>query len=518
VLPGIDTRTGQGYIHAAPTIHKVGGADTYRWDVAGVIPPIPFDLLKLLPRTTGDAASPISSDVHHYFDTGFTLPDRIKDGERHDVFVRYVGQLRNRGVPLKEALRLLRDAWNRTDQPPAARYPMPWGDVVDILDQGWDRWRPGPGTLQGLDLEDAESATSELELRVELELTRREIKRLADQAEREQRAAKYPRPRAHSALDLQLIIDPNPTIKYMLPRGGKVVLAAGDKAGKTTLMTQLMKSLADGTEFLGVAVDAPDAVVGVIDLEMSPGMHGAWIAQRQLKNVDRVFIWPMRGAAGAFDITSDVGLDSWVAELRELNVNHLIIDPVGTLLNALGIDENSNAEVGNFLERLDQLQAGAKLDGLIVSHHTRKDGRGAGFATAVGAGAFSRWPDMKWSLVGSLNGPRYFQTEGRIDNFYEREIGFSDAGQLVVTGSRRGDTNDKLDEDCAVLVLILANHTEGLSTNRLRAAMSVEGIGQKARQSAAMERLEERGLAIVESFGPGKQRVWKPAPGGDNGQ
>jgi AAA domain len=169
VLPGIDTRTGQGYIHAAPTIHKVGGADTYRWDVAGVIPPIPFDLLKLLPRTTGDE---IDATVHDLLGGGFILPDVIPDGQRHDIVYRYACSMRARGFTITQAVKAMRDILPRIEK--SDRRPYELSDAIHELDQAWSL--PAPALSQvassrsepsGLeahadDPEGAEDATSEL--------------------------------------------------------------------------------------------------------------------------------------------------------------------------------------------------------------------------------------------------------------------------------------------------------------------------------------------------------------------
>ena len=69
-------------------------------------------------------------------------------------------------------------------------------------------------------------------------------------------------------------------IAGLWPSGGNVVLAAQYKTGKTTLVHNLIRSLSDGTPFLGkYHVDPPAGTIFVLDTEM-PGSSARRVAAR----------------------------------------------------------------------------------------------------------------------------------------------------------------------------------------------------------------------------------------------
>jgi hypothetical protein len=165
VLPGIDTRTGMGYIHAAPTVHKDGGENVYHWETSGGIPTIPFELRKLLPSRDDQPSGSIDAGVHAVLGSGFELPDWIPDGQRHDIVYRYACSLRARGFTFTQAVRAMRELMPRIESTP--RRPYELSDAIHELDQAWTLDGPSARvqseTLQAPtdDADEAEDATSE---------------------------------------------------------------------------------------------------------------------------------------------------------------------------------------------------------------------------------------------------------------------------------------------------------------------------------------------------------------------
>jgi hypothetical protein len=90
----------------------------------------------------------------------------------------------------------------------------------------------------------------------------------------------------------------------------------------------------------------------------------------------------------------------------------LIVDPIGPVLSALGVEESDNTAVGAVLWALDALCLAAGIPELFVVHHAGHDGE-----RARGASVFGAWPDAMWELVRDKTlegaGARALRAEGR---------------------------------------------------------------------------------------------------------
>ena len=129
-----------------------------------------------------------------------------------------------------------------------------------------------------------------------------------------------------------------------------------------------------------------------LDFEMTRRKFRAWLRDQRIVNTDAVHVELLRGHP--WDIRDDQVRTEWAEYLRALGTEILLIDPIGPILHGLGIEENSNSEVGRFLTCLDRLCAEAGIRELFVTHHAGHDGE-----RARGASAFLGWPDAIWSLV-----------------------------------------------------------------------------------------------------------------------
>ncbi len=88
-----------------------------------------------------------------------------------------------------------------------------------------------------------------------------------------------------------------------LPVNARVMLTAQYKAGKTTLIANLIRSLVDGALWLGVATVAPiEGPVVLIDAEMSAGQLDDWYRPQGIGAGDQVVVLPMRGRLSSFNI------------------------------------------------------------------------------------------------------------------------------------------------------------------------------------------------------------------------
>jgi hypothetical protein len=222
-------------------------------------------------------------------------------------------------------------------------------------------------------------------------------------------------------------------IAGLWPIGGKVLMSAPKKAGKTTLVGNLSRCLIDGDPFLegaelpygakvdprfnagqrhpGFTVLPVSGTVTLLDFEMSEHQLREWLRDQEIKNLDRVRVQLMRGS-GPWDIREDDVRARWADALRAAQTEVLIVDPLGPVMQSLGIEENSNTEVGRFLVKLDELCHQAGVCELFVVHHTGHEGE-----RSRGASCLLGWPDAIWSMtVGDGEGwqaPRFVRAEGR---------------------------------------------------------------------------------------------------------
>lgn len=160
----------------------------------------------------------------------------------------------------------------------------------------------------------------------------------------------------------------------------QVLLYAKAKVGKSTLAHNVVAALLAGSRLFGrYRVEAPAGRIGIIDTEMTAehltsefGLH--WPEVRDHR--DRVMLWPLgqKGAARQFDLTDPARRTAWAEKLKAANIDVLLVDCLGPLLRAAGIDENTDAAV--FMEHIREVcdRAGVRAH-LIVDHASSKAGK-----------------------------------------------------------------------------------------------------------------------------------------------
>jgi RecA-family ATPase len=99
------------------------------------------------------------------------------------------------------------------------------------------------------------------------------------------------------------------------------------KAGKTTARNNLVKSLADGYDFLDkFQITRPEGAVVILDLELPEDMLRKWMRDIGIHNQQQLVVVPMRGKG----VTLNLGLPEvrarWVARLREWGASVVILD------------------------------------------------------------------------------------------------------------------------------------------------------------------------------------------------
>ena len=221
--------------------------------------------------------------------------------------------------------------------------------------------------------------------------------------------------------------------------GGNIILAAQWKAGKTTLRDNLIRSWCDGTPFLGrYAVTPSGGRLAIIDAEMPSRTSRRWLADQMIGDADRFAYCNIRGAAASFNMLAPAARSAWAKRLAGACAAAVLLDCIGPVLAALGLDENSATDVGQFLEGFTTMLAEAAIAESEVIHHM-----GHGAERSRGASRLRDWPDAEWRLVRQDDNPaspRYLSAFGRDVDVPESRLDYDPACRwLTFAGGSRSE-------------------------------------------------------------------------------
>lgn len=298
-------------------------------------------------------------------------------------------------------------------------------------------------------------------------------------------------------------------IDKMWPAAGKILITAPKKSGKTTLIGNLLRCLTDGAPFLnsatfsghqGFEVAPLDGRrIMLLDFEMTRDMLREWLVDQRIQNLDAVEVELMRGRT--WDMRDDEERRRWASYLRQLNVGILLVDPIGPVLHGLGIEENSNSEVGALLTALDRLCREAGVNELACVHHA---GHGAD-QRARGASAFLGWPDAIWELKRDTEDTanrRFLSAEGRDVFLPETALAYDWSTRRLALGTG-GRIEARASGDAEIIAEIVRD-SPGKTVNGLKQLARDSEIGTKAqRQQDAIAAARHAGLVHVHA-GPNR--------------
>lgn len=187
---------------------------------------------------------------------------------------------------------------------------------------------------------------------------------------------------------------PKYRIDQVWPAGGYVLLDAQRKAGKTTAGLNVVRSLIYGDLLFGEYMPrGRNLRVALFNLEMSEGQFNQWLLDTELFHEPRLYTENLRGEAKALGIFDDRRRGRLARLLGDQGIDVLMVDPLGPLMRAYGMDENSTA-VGELVDGLLTLAKEAGAAELFAAHHMGKDvSRGA-----RGSSVLEDTPDALWSL------------------------------------------------------------------------------------------------------------------------
>lgn len=240
------------------------------------------------------------------------------------------------------------------------------------------------------------------------------------------------------------LASPDPEITHRIdglwPTGGRVLLAAPPKAGKTTTVGNLLRSLADGDPFLDEHPTTQARRILLLDNELDENMLRRWLREHGIANTDRIELVALRGKLSAFNIVDPTTRSLWAQHLGPADV--LIFDCLRPALDALGLSEDK--EAGRFLEAFDELTQEAGIPESLVVHHMGHTGE-----RSRGDSRLIDWPDAGWRLVKDAEDDDdqdvrrvYFTALGRDVNQPESLLAYHpDTRRLTVAGGTRRDTS-----------------------------------------------------------------------------
>lgn len=197
----------------------------------------------------------------------------------------------------------------------------------------------------------------------------------------------------------EFLAQPDEDIHYRIdglwPANGRVLLSAAAKSGKTTLIAvNLIPALVNGDLFLGRAPTQPvTGRVVLFNMEVGPATMRRWLRDAPIHDPSKVIVVNLRGKAAALQLHSDAGRNKLATWLTRQRAEVAILDPLAPLLAALGLDENSNADVALFFSWWGQALTAGGVQDDFIAHHTGHAGE-----RSRGASRLLDEPDAIWNL------------------------------------------------------------------------------------------------------------------------
>lgn len=278
------------------------------------------------------------------------------------------------------------------------------------------------------------------------------------------------------------------------PTGGRVVLSAVHKAGKTTNVGNLSRSLVDDEPYLDAHPVVPVRRLVLIDNELDERMLRRWLRDQGIQNVGAVDLVALRGRLSTFNILDPATRARWAEHIGAADV--LIFDCLRPALDALGLSEDK--EAGRFLEALDELTAAAGISETLVVHHMGHSGE-----RSRGDSRILDWPDAVWKLVKDAEDEDeatarqvYFTAYGRDVDQPERLLAYDHGTRrLSIAGGTRRDTRSAPAREA--IVELLTTSAEPLSGRKIEDVVTEQGHARD-RVRSALKSLRHDGTVSVE--------------------
>ena len=359
------------------------------------------------------------------------------------------------------------------------------------------------------------------DLQVEQEALKLRLRDEARRVENERKAGGITVP-APTRLDVFLSVpDEDVTFRIhgLMPTDARVMLAAQFKAGKTTTVGNLVRSLVDSSPFLGhFDVESPEGAVVVIDDEMSEQQLRRWLRDQDIARTDRVSVVSLRGRVGSFDILNEAVRSRWAAALSTVGCGLLVFDCLRPVLDALGLSEDK--EAGRFLVAFDALLTEAGIAEAVVVHHM-----GHGGERSRGDSRIRDWPDVEWRLIRDVKpgeedpaAPRFFSAFGRDVSISEGLVEMDESNRHLKfdPATNRKDHRkaaaDASGPDPYRLIAGYLSANQGALGKAIVEHLQAAGIGDNKARAALRDMTERGGAVNVRVVGRAHLHYYEPVP------
>ena len=284
-------------------------------------------------------------------------------------------------------------------------------------------------------------------------------------------------------------------VDKLLPRECTASIVAAAKTGKTTLLANLVQSLADSEPFLGVfPVDDVKGQIGFINFELTREQSKKWFSRMGIKNItNRVKIWNLRGKPNP--LISQISRERFAGEVRSYGIKVLIVDPFSSA--ARGRDTLNNDQVKEFLLDLEEFKELAEVPCLIFAVHAGRDPN-----KTRGASTLDDHPDVLIYLTKDDYETRYMHAIGRDVEIPQGSLHFDPTnGKLHFKGDSRSAAKVSRIE-AAILDYVEANPDAKASE------IDNQVAGRNADKPTARQGLVDKGLLECKN-GPGGAKLYK---------
>jgi AAA domain len=304
----------------------------------------------------------------------------------------------------------------------------------------------------------------------------------------------------------ELLSEPDDATQYRIeglaPSGGRIMLSAQYKAGKTTLRDNLVRVMVDGEPLFGrFAVNEPAEQLVLVDNELSDNTMRRWLRDQKIVNTSEVAdVIRLRGRVGVFNLLDDRSRDQWAARLRDIGCDYLVLDCLRPVLDALGLSEDKDA--GRFLVAFDALLDDAGIPDAAVVHHM-----GHASERSRGDSRLQDWPNAIWRIVRETDQPdsaRYFSAYGRDVEVPEGRLSF-DAATRRLTYSGGTRVNAKVEAAGIALISLLAECGEAMSGRGIEDALAGEEHSRRAIRDATAKAVKKELVAVKD--GPHRSKL-----------
>lgn len=283
------------------------------------------------------------------------------------------------------------------------------------------------------------------------------------------------------------------TIDKLLPTKCNVLFSAKAKAGKTTTTLNLVRALTSTNDFLGeYKCMSVSGKVVYVNLELDEVMLRKYGSDAGLNFTSKhLMTLNLRGMAGQFKILNDMFVDAWSSELRDLDCEVLIVDPLSPIMAMNGFDSDDNDGARRVLENFGAVQTLAGIDHLVIVDHSGhvKAGR------PRGASAKMDWPDVIWNQEKNTDNTRSFSADGR-----GVESVLSTIARDELTKELKVQLYEDQDRERTAILVIIQDHP---GITKLEIIPLLENAGHKMSEPTLRRRLDsyvQAGLLRVESI------------------